>query len=641
MKRVSKVLMSIFILFAVIFTNDTIIEKVEAADTTYDIWDGQVDIDWYDSSNIKDSYDILNAKQLAGLAQLVNSGEDFNGVVINLTTNIDLNNIEWTPIGGSNQLEGVTFNGNGYMVKNLKVTNKFSSGLFGWIVDCQLNNLSVEGEIITRSGYAGMLAADVINTNVYQCYTSGSITMYGTDYNEYGDAVGGVIGQYYNEDENVNGYIKECGSSVTINAVTPGQYAGVIGWASTYNDSSTYEISDCYFSGVLSISDPSSATNGIGGIILSVGADFGHADLPSGNYIVKNCYVSGTVENTGDSTSALGIAIVDGTVDNCYWNSSLQIDGVQQLVWNKSKQDFDSGTGQTTNTEERTLEQMKTVEFLSTLNGGRTVWEWMIGNDGNSYPILVWQLRNYDADYTLVDEALKKVPDDLSVYTNDTVNSLNNAIDAVIRGKDASEQSIVNGYATAIESAINQLVYKDANYANVNEAINKVPKDLSIYTNKSVKVLNDALDAVILGKNITEQSIVDGYATAIENAINQLVYKEADYTKVNEAIKRVPSDLSIYTDESVKVLNAALDAVVEGKDITEQEVVDGYATAIENAIDSLKKKSIVIDGTDSNNKKNDVAIPPAGDQTNIPYLIITILLSSTIIIALSKRTKKL
>lgn len=596
MKRVSKVLMSIFILFTVILANGTVNEKVQAAENTYDVWDGQVDIDWYDSANIKDSYDILSAKQLAGLAQLVNSGEDFNGVVINLTTNIDLNNIEWTPIGGSNLLEGVTFNGNGYTVKNLKVTNKFSSGLFGWIVDCQLNNLSVEGEIITRSGYAGMLAADIINTNVYQCYTSGTITMNGTDYNEYGDAVGGVIGQYYNDDENINGYIKECGSSVTINAITPGQYAGIIGWVSTYYESSTYEISDCYYFGVLSISDSESATNGIAGIAVSI-IGYGFPDLPSGNYVIKNCYVSGTVENTGDSTSSLGIALVDGTVDNCYWNSALGIEGVQQMSWDKIQGDFIPGSGQTTNTNTLTLDQMKNLSFQETLNNGRNIWGFAPSSSGYVYPLLSWQLQSFAADYNLVDLALNKVPVNLTVYTTESIDKLNVAINNVVRGKNASEQVTVDGYATAIENAINQLVYKDADYAKVNEVISKVPKDLNLYTDESVKILNDALDGVILGKNITEQSIVDGYVTAIENAINQLVYKEADYTKVNEAIKRVPSDLSIYTDESVKVLNAALDAVVEGKNITEQEIVDDYAATIENAIDSLKKKSVVIDGT--------------------------------------------
>lgn len=130
--------------------------------------------------------------------------------------------------------------------------------------------------------------------------------------------------------------------------------------------------------------------------------------------------------------------------------------------------------------------------------------------------------------------------------------------------------------------------YAPADYSKVNEAIAKIPSDLSNYTADSVKVLNDAKDAVVRDKNITDQAVVDGYATAIENAIKALKYKGADYTKVDAAIAKIPSDLSCYTADSVKVLKDAKDAVVRGKNITEQAVVDGYATAIEDAIKVLK-----------------------------------------------------
>ena len=38
----------------------------------------------------------------------------------------------------------------------------------------------------------------------------------------------------------------------------------------------------------------------------------------------------------------------------------------------------------------------------------------------------------------------------------------------------------------------------------------------------------------------------------------------------------MPSDLSIYADETVKTLKDALALVEEGKNITEQTTVDGY-----------------------------------------------------------------
>ena len=134
---------------------------------------------------------------------------------------------------------------------------------------------------------------------------------------------------------------------------------------------------------------------------------------------------------------------------------------------------------------------------------------------------------------------------------------------------------------------------KKADYTKVNEAKSKVPADLSVYTDESVKALQDTLAAVVEDKDVTEQIAVNGYATSIENAIVGLKYKPADYTKVNEAKAKVPSDLSIYADETVKTLKDALALVEEGKNITEQATVDGYADAINKAIEGLVKKPII------------------------------------------------
>ena len=54
----------------------------------------------------------------------------------------------------------------------------------------------------------------------------------------------------------------------------------------------------------------------------------------------------------------------------------------------------------------------------------------------------------------------------------------------------------------------------------------KVPNDLNIYTEETVNALQEALDAVEEGKNITEQETVDGYANAINEAISKLVLKD-------------------------------------------------------------------------------------------------------------------
>ncbi|MBO7730435.1 MAG: hypothetical protein J6S31_06225, partial [Lachnospiraceae bacterium] len=66
--------------------------------------------------------------------------------------------------------------------------------------------------------------------------------------------------------------------------------------------------------------------------------------------------------------------------------------------------------------------------------------------------------------------------------------------------------------------------------------------------------------------------------------------QEADYSAVEAAKAKVPDDLSVYTEKSIAKLQAALDAVVEGKKADEQATVDGWAKAIEDAVTGLEKK---------------------------------------------------
>ena len=194
------------------------------------------------------------------------------------------------------------------------------------------------------------------------------------------------------------------------------------------------------------------------------------------------------------------------------------------------------------------------------------------------------------ADYTVVDEALKKIPSDLSLYTDASVKAVTDAKNAVVRNKSEAEQQTVNGYAAAIENAVKALVYKDADYTAVDAALKKIPADLSLYTDATVKAVTDAKNAVVRGKKVDEQEIVNGYATAIENAVKALVYKDGDYTAVDAALKKIPADLSGYTDASVKAVTDAKNAVVRGKNASEQKTINGYAIAIENAIKALKVK---------------------------------------------------
>ena len=127
-----------------------------------------------------------------------------------------------------------------------------------------------------------------------------------------------------------------------------------------------------------------------------------------------------------------------------------------------------------------------------------------------------------------------------------------------------------------------------ANYSKVDEAIAKA-EALNKDNYKDFSAVEAAVNAVVRDKNITEQSEVDAMAKAIEDAIAALQYKDADYTKVDAAIAKANAlNKNDYKDFSG--VEAAVKAVVRGKNITEQSEVDKMAKAIEDAIAALEKK---------------------------------------------------
>ena len=64
----------------------------------------------------------------------------------------------------------------------------------------------------------------------------------------------------------------------------------------------------------------------------------------------------------------------------------------------------------------------------------------------------------------------------------------------------------------------------------------------------------------------------------------------ADYSAVEAAMEAIPTDLTVYTDESVAALNTAVDGVVRGKAFVSQANVNAMAQAIEDAIVALQYK---------------------------------------------------
>ena len=208
------------------------------------------------------------------------------------------------------------------------------------------------------------------------------------------------------------------------------------------------------------------------------------------------------------------------------------------------------------------------------------------------------------------------------------------AVNAVARGKNITQQAEVDAMAKAIEDAVSALQYKGADYTKVDAAIAKADA-LNKDNYKDFSAVEAAVHAVVRDKNITEQSKVDAMAKAIEDAIAALQYKDADYTKVDAAIAKANAlNKDNYKDFSA--VEAAVNAVVRGKNITEQGEVDAMAKAIEDAIAALQYKdagkttptpAATPAPTPAATTAPQSTIPQTGDTSN-PALLVVLMLAS-------------
>jgi tetratricopeptide (TPR) repeat protein len=248
-------------------------------------------------------------------------------------------------------------------------------------------------------------------------------------------------------------------------------------------------------------------------------------------------------------------------------------------------------------------DEMKNEAFAAALNGS---------DDSNGWSFVNGQIfcGAEPADYSAVEAAMAAIPTDLTVYTDESVAALSTAVDGVVRGKAFVSQANVNAMAKAIEDAIAALQYKDADYTKVDEAIAKA-NTLNKDNYKDFSAVETAVKAVVRDKNITEQSEVDAMAKAIEDAIAALQYKDADYTKVDAAIAKA-NTLNKDNYKDFTGVEAAVNAVVRDKNITEQSEVDAMAKAIEDAIAALQYK-------DADYTKVDAAIAKANALNKNDY----------------------
>lgn len=177
--------------------------------TDYDkdaVWTGVADTTWYNTTDKE--FVLTSAEDLAGLAQIVNEGTDtFAGKTVSLGADIDVNNVNWTPIGvGSNRFEG-TFIGTGYTISNLRVVGEKALGLFGkTFTGAHIEGITIDTAYVSGNDYVGaILGQGYLGHNCIKDCTVIDATIIATPYYDSekgvydGGAKAGVIaGQAYN-----------------------------------------------------------------------------------------------------------------------------------------------------------------------------------------------------------------------------------------------------------------------------------------------------------------------------------------------------------------------------------------------------------------------------------------------------------
>ena len=616
------------------------------------IWDGSTAAAFAGGTGTAENpYQIANGAELAYLASSVNSGETYEDKYFVLTANINLNGLPWTPIANSfsDALFGGTdyrifagnFDGKGYTISNVSIgseTTPFESDVFGLfgatggkISTLNLDTVSIHGVAKIASGYVVGIAGGLVGSSagsIENCHVTGLAMDMSAPSNGYAAAywVGGLVGaldgaQLINECSvsgsitekagkgSIGGLIGELGkaakitysrSDVAVNVKADSRgganVGGFIGKGNGKTDAETI-IRNCYATGNVT---GGAYTGGFAGGLWGLN--------------IKNCYASGNVSQAAAAmASFVGTDASDsnyyGSITNCFTTGI--VTGSSPFRYAFAEQSSATKRSEITNcyfavenlgiknqnesATEKPQDEMKNEAFAAALNGSDASNGWSFVNG----QILCGA---EPADYSAVEAAMAAIPTDLTVYTDESVAALNTAVDGVVRGKAFVSQANVNAMAQAIEDAIAALQYKDADYTKVDAAIAKA-NALNKDNYKDFSAVETAVKAVVRDKNITEQSEVDAMAQAIEDAIAALQYKDADYTKVDAAIAKANA-LNKDEYKDFTAVEAAVNAVVRDRNITEQSEVDAMAKAIEDAIAALQYK-------DADYTKVDAAIAKA------------------------------
>ncbi|MDH8679903.1 ZmpA/ZmpB/ZmpC family metallo-endopeptidase-related protein, partial [Fusibacter bizertensis] len=255
--------------------------KVQAKnDVTKSLWSDELVMTYVEYSGtgtVDDPYLVRS------LQDLINIKNDLSGDYL-LLSDIDLNGIDWEPIGTVELPFRGTFNGNGKILRNLKISQQAMTyvGLFGYIGGGSVKNLTIENADVSGDTYVGAIVGYATEENklIENCHVkNGQVSGMSN--------VGGVVGRLY------KGYVENSSYTGIVNGES--NVGGFAGYVSS-------KISDSWFDGEVT------------GISQRVGGFIGQFSGFNGSYRVERCYATGKV--TGKQS-------VGGFIGYGSWSSSL------------------------------------------------------------------------------------------------------------------------------------------------------------------------------------------------------------------------------------------------------------------------------------------------------------------------------
>ncbi|MDY3030312.1 MAG: hypothetical protein SOS24_00960, partial [Clostridia bacterium] len=209
-------------------------------------WSSVADDSWYrekdENENVIKEFTLTKPAQLAGLAKLVNAGNNFSGKTIKLGADMDLNGDSWTPIGKSGKSFNGHFDGQNHTISNL-VSGKWYQndiGLFGFTQNGSVKNIKIHNAEVCGYLDVGVVAGTPYTSTYSDIYVDGLIKVDGMAY------VGGAFGKnVYAAIDNID-VIGDQGSYVYADSIEDGTaYRTYVGGLCGFTGEGKKEIKNC------------------------------------------------------------------------------------------------------------------------------------------------------------------------------------------------------------------------------------------------------------------------------------------------------------------------------------------------------------------------------------------------------------